>query len=253
MPIDRAHIVGHAKVPAPRGGRGGSGHHTDPGPYWRWGHYLALVRRYAYPAAHAARGGEAPGRPTPRRRAVARGDERRRPARRVRGGRPRALGRPEGALLLSRRPGPEHGGPRERPPRARAARARGRHAARRHAANGRGRQPRLRAHDRRRTAVDVASAASCGCGCGSGARRPSRWSCASTGTACGSTVVRPTCSAGTRAAAGTVATCSRSAPRPWTGVSRPDASRSSRRTTRSLVPGRTRRASAAARSRMVGR
>ena len=49
LPIDRRHIIGHAHVPAPGGGRGGSGHHTDPGPSWRWDHYLDLVRRFAYP------------------------------------------------------------------------------------------------------------------------------------------------------------------------------------------------------------
>lgn len=47
MPIDREHVIGHAEVPAPRGGRGGSGHHTDPGPHWNWQRYLELVRRYA--------------------------------------------------------------------------------------------------------------------------------------------------------------------------------------------------------------
>ena len=47
MPIDRKHIIGHADVPAPGGGRGGSSHHTDPGPHWNWSRYLQLVRRYA--------------------------------------------------------------------------------------------------------------------------------------------------------------------------------------------------------------
>ena len=47
MPIDRAHIIGHAQVPAPGGGHGGAGHHTDPGPHWQWDRYLALVRQYA--------------------------------------------------------------------------------------------------------------------------------------------------------------------------------------------------------------
>ncbi len=47
MPIDRAHIIGHAQVPAPGGGRGGAGHHTDPGPNWQWSRYLGLVRQYA--------------------------------------------------------------------------------------------------------------------------------------------------------------------------------------------------------------
>ena len=36
MPIDRKHLIGHAEVPAPGGGRGGSSHHTDPGPHWNW-------------------------------------------------------------------------------------------------------------------------------------------------------------------------------------------------------------------------
>jgi hypothetical protein len=47
MPIDRAHLIGHAQVPGPRGGLGGSSHHTDPGRYWNWREYLQLVRRYA--------------------------------------------------------------------------------------------------------------------------------------------------------------------------------------------------------------
>ena len=47
MPIDRRHFIGHAEVPAPGGGRGGSSHHTDPGPRWKWDYYLQLVRRYA--------------------------------------------------------------------------------------------------------------------------------------------------------------------------------------------------------------
>jgi len=47
MPIDRMHLIGHAQVPDGRGGRGGSSHHTDPGPRWNWTRYLRLVRRYA--------------------------------------------------------------------------------------------------------------------------------------------------------------------------------------------------------------
>ncbi|HUQ23096.1 MAG TPA: N-acetylmuramoyl-L-alanine amidase [Gaiellaceae bacterium] len=47
LPIDRRHFIGHAEVPAPGGGRGGSSHHTDPGPHWKWDYYLRLVRRYA--------------------------------------------------------------------------------------------------------------------------------------------------------------------------------------------------------------
>ena len=47
LPIDRKHVIGHAEVPSPGGGRGGSSHHTDPGPHWKWDYYLRLVRRYA--------------------------------------------------------------------------------------------------------------------------------------------------------------------------------------------------------------
>src|SRR5918995_3545963 len=47
MPIDRRHVIGHHEVPDGRGGRGGASHHSDPGPNWKWKHYLSLVRRYA--------------------------------------------------------------------------------------------------------------------------------------------------------------------------------------------------------------
>jgi hypothetical protein len=47
MPIDRKHLIGHYQVSDGRGGRGGSSHHTDPGPHWKWNYYLRLVRRYA--------------------------------------------------------------------------------------------------------------------------------------------------------------------------------------------------------------
>jgi hypothetical protein len=47
LPIDRKHIIGHANVPSPGGGFGGSSHHTDPGPHWNWPRYLRLVRLYA--------------------------------------------------------------------------------------------------------------------------------------------------------------------------------------------------------------
>lgn len=51
IPIDRRHIIGHGQVPDPfdPGTFGGSDHHTDPGPYWRWGYYLKLVRKFAFP------------------------------------------------------------------------------------------------------------------------------------------------------------------------------------------------------------
>jgi len=49
VPIDRSHIIGHAEVPDPYnpGRHGGASHHTDPGPYWNWPHYMSLVRHYA--------------------------------------------------------------------------------------------------------------------------------------------------------------------------------------------------------------
>ena len=47
MPLDREHLIGHAEVPSPGGGRGGADHHTDPGRKWDWQRYLALVRAYA--------------------------------------------------------------------------------------------------------------------------------------------------------------------------------------------------------------
>jgi N-acetyl-anhydromuramyl-L-alanine amidase AmpD len=49
VPLDRDHIIGHAEVPDPyhRGEFGGVSHHTDPGPYWNWSHYMHLVRYYA--------------------------------------------------------------------------------------------------------------------------------------------------------------------------------------------------------------
>jgi hypothetical protein len=51
IPVDRRHIIGHYQVPDPYhpGLLGGSDHHTDPGPYWRWGFYMRLVRRFAFP------------------------------------------------------------------------------------------------------------------------------------------------------------------------------------------------------------
>jgi hypothetical protein len=53
IPLDRDHLIGHAEVPNPfhPGRFGGASGHTDPGPYWNWGHYMSLVRYYA---AHPA-------------------------------------------------------------------------------------------------------------------------------------------------------------------------------------------------------
>jgi N-acetyl-anhydromuramyl-L-alanine amidase AmpD len=51
IPIDRQHIIGHAQVPDPNDPLQGGGidGHTDPGPYWRWGYFMRLVERFAYP------------------------------------------------------------------------------------------------------------------------------------------------------------------------------------------------------------
>jgi N-acetyl-anhydromuramyl-L-alanine amidase AmpD len=55
IPVDRQHIIGHSQVPDPNhpGLYGGADHHTDPGPFWRWGYYLNLVRHYAFPERYA--------------------------------------------------------------------------------------------------------------------------------------------------------------------------------------------------------
>jgi N-acetyl-anhydromuramyl-L-alanine amidase AmpD len=55
IPVDREHIIGHSQVPDPNDPSllGGSDHHTDPGPHWRWGYYLNLVRHYAFPGRYA--------------------------------------------------------------------------------------------------------------------------------------------------------------------------------------------------------
>jgi N-acetyl-anhydromuramyl-L-alanine amidase AmpD len=50
IPLDRRHIIGHNEVPNPRrpGHFGGVDGHVDPGPYWRWGKFMALVRWYTH-------------------------------------------------------------------------------------------------------------------------------------------------------------------------------------------------------------
>jgi N-acetyl-anhydromuramyl-L-alanine amidase AmpD len=52
IPIDRHHIIGHYQVPNPNDPLQGGGidGHTDPGPYWRWGLFMRLVRQDAFPA-----------------------------------------------------------------------------------------------------------------------------------------------------------------------------------------------------------
>jgi len=49
IPLDRRHIIGHNEVPNPHwpGHFGGVDGHVDPGPYWRWGKYMSLVRWYS--------------------------------------------------------------------------------------------------------------------------------------------------------------------------------------------------------------
>jgi N-acetyl-anhydromuramyl-L-alanine amidase AmpD len=49
IPLDRQHVIGHSEVPDPRwpGHFGGIDGHRDPGPHWKWAHYMSLVRYYA--------------------------------------------------------------------------------------------------------------------------------------------------------------------------------------------------------------
>jgi len=42
IPLDRAHIIGHDQVPGIKAGYT-AGMHWDPGPYWDWQHYMALL------------------------------------------------------------------------------------------------------------------------------------------------------------------------------------------------------------------
>ncbi|MDQ6875388.1 MAG: N-acetylmuramoyl-L-alanine amidase [Actinomycetota bacterium] len=42
IPLDRQHIIGHDNVPGPAPGYT-AGMHWDPGPYWDWSHYMALI------------------------------------------------------------------------------------------------------------------------------------------------------------------------------------------------------------------
>ena len=51
IPIDRHHIIGHTEVPNPNDPLQGGGidSHTDPGKYWKWGLFMKLVERFAYP------------------------------------------------------------------------------------------------------------------------------------------------------------------------------------------------------------
>jgi len=42
IPLDRAHVIGHDQVPGPTGVYQ-AGMHWDPGPYFNWAHFMALV------------------------------------------------------------------------------------------------------------------------------------------------------------------------------------------------------------------
>ncbi|MGW0335727.1 N-acetylmuramoyl-L-alanine amidase [Streptomyces sp. NPDC003011] len=50
IPLDRQHILGHDNVPGPTASAV-AGMHTDPGPYWDWRHYFALLGRPLTPGA----------------------------------------------------------------------------------------------------------------------------------------------------------------------------------------------------------
>ncbi|MEU9338345.1 N-acetylmuramoyl-L-alanine amidase [Streptomyces sp. NPDC048290] len=55
IPLDRQHILGHDNVPGPTAATV-PGMHTDPGPYWDWAHYFALLGRPFKPTAKAGAG-----------------------------------------------------------------------------------------------------------------------------------------------------------------------------------------------------
>lgn len=59
-PTSGSGIIGHDQVPDPNDPSkgGGSGHHTDPGPYWNWTHYMDLVRLYLGPPLNSTYSGE---------------------------------------------------------------------------------------------------------------------------------------------------------------------------------------------------
>jgi N-acetyl-anhydromuramyl-L-alanine amidase AmpD len=50
IPLDRQHILGHDNVPATTTS-GIPGMHTDPGPYWDWSHYFALMGKPVHASA----------------------------------------------------------------------------------------------------------------------------------------------------------------------------------------------------------
>nr|WP_202539195.1 N-acetylmuramoyl-L-alanine amidase [Streptomyces sp. SID8379] len=50
IPLDRQHILGHDTVPGPTASTIPS-MHTDPGPFWDWAHYFALMGKPFHPTA----------------------------------------------------------------------------------------------------------------------------------------------------------------------------------------------------------
>jgi N-acetyl-anhydromuramyl-L-alanine amidase AmpD len=57
IPLNRAHILGHEDVPGPTNFYTRA-QHWDPGPFWNWNHFMALVHRVS-DAAEQANGGAA--------------------------------------------------------------------------------------------------------------------------------------------------------------------------------------------------
>jgi N-acetyl-anhydromuramyl-L-alanine amidase AmpD len=56
IPLDRAHILGHDNLPGPTD-HYTAAQHWDPGPYWDWNHYMALLQGVSDQAERAADGG----------------------------------------------------------------------------------------------------------------------------------------------------------------------------------------------------
>lgn len=55
IPLDRQHILGHEDVPGPTDYYT-SAQHWDPGPFWNWNHFMALVHGVSDPAEQASGG-----------------------------------------------------------------------------------------------------------------------------------------------------------------------------------------------------
>lgn len=52
VPLDRQHIIGHDNVPGPATASI-PGMHWDPGPFWDWNHFMALLGRHTVPTGRA--------------------------------------------------------------------------------------------------------------------------------------------------------------------------------------------------------